>query len=109
MSDDAELPKRVLDFVERQIHSVAELEALLLIRSEPGERWDVREERIKPLLDRAFITPEQADKFRVEGALGSHLENLERNDGFKGFNQEGVSDIIARTDPRRQGAVAKAH
>lgn len=74
-----------------------------------GERWDVREERIKPLLDKAFITPEQADKFRVEGALGSHLENLERNDGFKGFNQEGVSDIIARTDPRRQGAVAKAH
>ena len=35
-------------------------------------------------------------------ALGSHLENLERNDGFKGFNQQGVSDIIARTDPRRQ-------
>jgi hypothetical protein len=38
------------------------------------------------------------------GALGSHLENLERNDGFKGFNQKGVSDIIARTDPRRQAA-----
>jgi hypothetical protein len=35
------------------------------------------------------------------GAIGSHLENLERNDGYKGFNQTGVSDIIARTDPRK--------
>jgi hypothetical protein len=36
--------------------------------------------------------------------LGSHLEILERNDGYKGFNQTGVSDIIARTDPRKSGA-----
>jgi hypothetical protein len=48
------------------------------------------------------VTPEQAEKFRVEGAIGSHMENLERNDGFKGFNQNGVSEIIAATDPRRQ-------
>jgi hypothetical protein len=47
------------------------------------------------------ITAEQADKFRREGALGSHLEVLERHDGFKGFNQTGISDIISRTDPRR--------
>ncbi len=39
--------------------------------------------------------------FRMDGAIGSHLENLERNDGFKGFNQQAVSDIIARTDPRK--------
>ena len=36
-----------------------------------------------------------------EGAIGSHLENLERNQGFKGFNQTGVSEIIAATDPRK--------
>lgn len=66
-----------------------------------GQRWPVSGARIKRLLDRKFITAEQADAFRTNGAIGSHLENLERNDGFKGFNQQGVSDIIARTDPRR--------
>jgi len=38
---------------------------------------------------------------RREGALGSYLEILERNDGYKGFNQTGVSDIIGCTDPRK--------
>ena len=47
------------------------------------------------------ITPEQAKQFREQGAIGSHLENLERNEGFKGFNQTGVSEIIAATDPRK--------
>lgn len=66
-----------------------------------GERWPVREERIQKLLQSKMIDEKQAELFRKEGALGSHLENLERNDGFKGFNQQGVSDIIARTDARR--------
>jgi hypothetical protein len=29
------------------------------------------------------------------------MEILERNDGFKGFNQTGISEIISRTDPRK--------
>lgn len=66
-----------------------------------GERWAVSEKRIGELLAKGQITAEQAETFRTKGAIGSHLENLERNDGFKGFNQEGVSDIIARTDPRK--------
>jgi hypothetical protein len=66
-----------------------------------GERWPVREENIKRLLKKGLITPPQADDFRKHGAIGSHLENLERNEGFKGFNQTGVSEIIAATDPRR--------
>ena len=37
----------------------------------------------------------------MNGAIGSHLENLERRNGYKGFNQKGVSDIIERTDPRK--------
>ena len=32
---------------------------------------------------------------------GSDPVILERNEGYKGFNQTGVSDIISRTDPRR--------
>jgi hypothetical protein len=68
-----------------------------------GEIWPVRPERIDRLLAKKQITPEQAQRFGDHGAIGSHLENLERNDGFKGFNQTGVSDIIQRTDPRGTG------
>jgi hypothetical protein len=66
-----------------------------------GERWPVAEGRIAMLLAEGRITAEQAEQFRTHGAIGSHLENLERNDGFKGFNQQGVSEIIAKTDPRK--------
>lgn len=66
-----------------------------------GDVWPVEPRRIDKLLSVGQITREQADKFRREGALGSHLEVLERNDGYKGFNQTGISDIIHRTDPRR--------
>jgi hypothetical protein len=61
----------------------------------------VREERIKALLANRLITQEQAEQFRRNGAIGSHLENLERNEGFKGFNQQGVNEIISATDPRK--------
>jgi hypothetical protein len=66
-----------------------------------GERWKVAEDRIATLLKKGQITQEQARQFRESGAIGSHLENLERNEGFKGFNQKGVSEIIAATDPRK--------
>ena len=67
-----------------------------------GETWPVADARIDRLLVQGLITPSQAETFRAEGTIGSHLENLERNDGFKGFNQDGVSEIITATDPRRQ-------
>lgn len=66
-----------------------------------GEMWPVDPRRIGEALRRGWINEAQAQTFRDHGALGSHLENLERNDGFKGFNQRGVSDIIGRTDARR--------
>ncbi len=65
-----------------------------------GERWAVDETRIQRLIAQAYITEAQACRFREKGAIGSHLENLERKEGFKGFNQRSVSDIIQRTDPR---------
>lgn len=67
-----------------------------------GERWPVRRERIDRLVRAGLITPEQGEKFLAEGALGSHLENLQRHGGFKGFNQSSVSAVIAATDPRRE-------
>jgi hypothetical protein len=66
-----------------------------------GERWKVHSERIERLRTAAMINDQQAGQFRSSGAIGSHLENLERNDGFKGFNQAGVSEIIHATDPRK--------
>lgn len=66
-----------------------------------GERWEVDPDRSDALLAAGRITAEQAAAFARDGAIGSHLENLERNAGFKGFNQTGVSQIIAATDPRK--------
>jgi hypothetical protein len=66
-----------------------------------GERWQVRRERAQQLLSDKLITQQQFDQFIKEGAIGSHLENLQRHGGFKGFNQKSVSVVIAATDPRK--------
>ncbi|HZC36747.1 MAG TPA: hypothetical protein VE242_14085, partial [Chthoniobacterales bacterium] len=65
-----------------------------------GERWPVDPKRVQRLLDRGLITAKQAETFRRDGAVGSHLENLQRKGGYKGFNQKSVSVIIEATDPR---------
>jgi hypothetical protein len=67
-----------------------------------GERWPVGRERAERLLRAGFIDETQFRQFLTEGALGSHLENLQRKGGFKGFNQTSVSVIIRETDPRNQ-------
>ncbi len=66
-----------------------------------GELWRVPRERLEDLLQGGVITPQQADRWASHGTLGSHLEILQRDDGYKGFNQTGINDIIRRTDPRR--------
>jgi hypothetical protein len=67
-----------------------------------GEMWPVDDEILENLMLESKITREQAEKFRCKGALGSHLENLQRREGYKGFNQKNVSIIIKETDPRVQ-------
>jgi len=69
-----------------------------------GERWPVSRLRAERLRAAGSITPEQCEQFLREGALGSHLENLQRKGGFKGFNQHAVSLIIEATDPRKHSA-----
>jgi hypothetical protein len=69
-----------------------------------GEIWPVRGERIDALLRSGQITAENTEKFRTTGALGSHLEILQRDDGYKGFNQTGIDEIILKTDPRGSAA-----
>jgi hypothetical protein len=71
-----------------------------------GERWQVDPQRVKRLLERDLITEEQAEAFIKTGAIGSHLENLQRKGGFKGFNQKSVSVIIKATDPRNLPVVS---
>lgn len=67
-----------------------------------GERWPVRRERAERLRSAGLIEESQFEQFVNDGALGSHLENLQRKGGFKGFNQKSVSVIIEATDPRKQ-------
>jgi hypothetical protein len=69
-----------------------------------GERWPVRTARAERLRAGGSITDDQFAEFTKNGAIGSHLENLQRKGGFKGFNQHTVSLIIAETDPRKQQA-----
>ncbi len=65
-----------------------------------GEVWHLEPARVQKLLAAGKISREQADKFLAYGAVGSHLENLQRREGYKGFNQKNVSVIIKKTDPR---------
>ena len=68
---------------------------------ESVENWKVDPDRLKRLRENGLITGEQADRFTDQGALGSHLENIERREGYKGFNKKNVSTIIKATDPRK--------
>lgn len=65
------------------------------------EMWAVDSVRLERAVTQGAITRQQADQMQTQGAIGSHLEVLERNDGYKGFNQTGISDIISKTDPRK--------
>ncbi len=70
-----------------------------------GEKWEVRPERARRCLDAGWISPEEYERFIKDGAIGSHLENLQRREGYKGFNQDSVSAILQATDAR----LAHAH
>jgi hypothetical protein len=66
-----------------------------------GEIWRIAPARLERAVSLGFLSAEQAERIAREGALGSHFEVLERNDGYKGFNQAGINKIIEATDPRR--------
>lgn len=65
-----------------------------------GEPWKVEFSRIDLLLNNGLISKQEAEQFAQKGAIGSHMENLQRKEGYKGFNQKNVSIIIKKTDPR---------
>ncbi len=65
-----------------------------------SEKWKVDKVRLQSLLKSRSISKAHYKLFLNNGARGSHLENLQRMKGFKGFNQDSVSVIIKATDPR---------
>ena len=73
-----------------------------------AEPWKVKPRRAEMALAAGAISREQAERFRDLGALGSHLEILQRDDGYKGFNQTGINEIIRATDPRGAREVSGA-
>jgi len=67
-----------------------------------GEWWQVPTERLEALRSSNKLSEEAYQRIREKGAVGSHLENLQRRNGFKGFNQKGVSHIILEVNPEAQ-------
>ncbi len=61
----------------------------------------VAPERLDALRRAGLITTAQAETFARQGALGSHIEIIERRQAYKGFHQQGINSIITGTDPRR--------
>lgn len=66
-----------------------------------AERWQPDSARVTRLLESGKISAEQGENFLAKGAIGSHLENIQRDEGYKGFNKKNVSAIIKQTDPRK--------
>jgi hypothetical protein len=65
-----------------------------------AELWSVPTARLDRLVEAGHLGRERADEIVVTGAAGSHLENLARRGGFKGFNQHNVSTTMLATHPR---------
>lgn len=92
------------DLGDRKIESMPPFSDFPFLRQAftKAEMWKVPDDRLAALRDAGKISPEAYERIRLNGAVGSHLENLQRKEGFKGFNQRGVSDIIRAVNPEAQ-------
>jgi hypothetical protein len=68
-----------------------------------GDWAAVDPDRVDALEAAGHLPPEEAERIRLEGAIITHLENIERNDGYKGFNKPGIDGVLRKLDPRRYG------
>jgi hypothetical protein len=68
-----------------------------------GERVPVDPARVDALQKSGDLPPGEAEDIRLNGAIATHLENIERNDGYKGFNKEGIDGVLRKLDPRAYG------
>lgn len=90
------------DLAERGIGSMKPFSEFAHLRQAftQAERWPVPPERVRQLVAAGQLGTERGEQIIAEGAPGSHLENLARRDGFKGFNQHNVSMTMKATHPR---------
>ena len=65
-----------------------------------GDWAPVDPARVDRLEEAGHVDPEEAEKIRLNGAILSHLENIERNEGYKGFNKPGIDGVLRKLDPR---------
>lgn len=68
-----------------------------------GDWAPVDPARVDALEAAGHLPAEEAERIRAEGAIITHLENIERNDGYKGFNKPGIDGVLQKLDPRRYG------
>jgi hypothetical protein len=64
-----------------------------------GETWRLDEARLEGLRKTGHFDQPKLDEFMKSGAIGSHLELIQRAWGFKGFNQDSVTAILNATNP----------
>jgi hypothetical protein len=65
-----------------------------------GDWMAVDPMRVDRLEAEGHIGADEAERLRLEGSIVTHLENIERNEGFKGFNREGIDSVLRKLDPR---------
>ncbi len=65
-----------------------------------GDGWMALKKRARSLFEAEQLMNEQFYEVRTYPIMGSHMEIIERNDGYKGFDQDSVDTIIRDTDPR---------
>jgi hypothetical protein len=68
-----------------------------------GDWAPVDPDRVDRLEAGGHLPPDEAERIRTEGAIVTHLENIERNEGYKGFNKPGIDGVLQKLDPRRYG------
>lgn len=66
-----------------------------------GQRWPVVPGRLQSLIKDGYLSDEKANVFTRVGAIGSHLEVIERNEGFKGFSPHRYDNLEAMIDLRQ--------
>lgn len=97
----SDFDRLIRDLDTHQVHTMSPFSAFPYLKQAftAGQIWHIKNERMTELLQNGLLEEKDAEKFR-NGAIGSHLENIQRGQGFKGFNQKNVSKIIHETDPR---------
>jgi hypothetical protein len=56
--------------------------------------------RVDRLEAGGHIGADEAERLRLEGSIVMHLEDVERNDAYKGLNREGIDSVLRKLDPR---------